>query len=68
MSYLITLLLFVSALKELLLEKQNLLTKTTQELSELGSYKVIYKKNFKMTCSKKLQSNEKEETFKNSSL
>ena len=36
-----TLLSFVSALKELLLEKQNLLTKTTQELSELGSYKVI---------------------------
>ena len=26
----------------MLLEKQNLLTKTTQELSELGSYKVIY--------------------------
>ena len=46
-----TLLLFVSALKELLLEKQNLLTKTTQELSELGSYKVIYRKIFKMTCS-----------------
>ena len=31
---------FFTALKDLLLEKQNLLTKTTQELSELGSYKV----------------------------
>merc|ERR1712243_184582 len=29
------------ALKDLLLEKQNLLTKTTQELSELGSYKQL---------------------------
>ena len=35
------------ALKELLLEKQNLLTKTSQELSELGSYKVWYHKNKK---------------------
>ena len=36
---------YFSALKELLLEKQNLLTKTTQELSELGSYKVCIHEN-----------------------
>lgn len=33
---------FFTELKNTLLEKQNLLTKTTQELSELGSYKVCF--------------------------
>ena len=46
--------IFIAVLKGLLLEKQNLLTKTTQELGELGSYKVPV--NSKINCLQSLYS------------